>query len=42
MRIEQYTNSKGEIWVRIRFMNAARTEVVMSEAEFEKRYGKLD
>lgn len=42
MRIERYTNSKGEAWVRIKFMNAARTEVIMPEAEFEKRYGKLD
>lgn len=42
MRIEKYTNSKGEAWVRIRFMNAARTEVIIPEAEFEKQYEKLD
>lgn len=42
MRIEKYTNRKGEIWVRIKFMNAARTEVIMPEAEFEKQYRKLD
>lgn len=42
MRIEKYTNIKGEMWVRIKFMDAARTEVIMSEAEFIKRYGKID
>lgn len=41
MIIEKYVNGKGEAWVRIKFMNATRTEVILSEAEFEKRYGKL-
>lgn len=42
MRIEKYTNCKGETWVRIKFMDATRTEVIMPEEEFEKRYGKVD
>lgn len=42
MRIEKYTNIKGETWVRIKFMDATRTEIIMSEAEFKKQYGKLD
>lgn len=42
MRIEKYTSSKGETWVRIKFMDGARTEVIMPEVEFEKRYGKFD
>jgi len=42
MRIERYTNNKGEAWVRIKFMGAVRTEVIMSEDEFVKRYGKID
>lgn len=41
MRIEKYTNNKGETWVRIKFMGVARTEVIMPEMEFEKRYGNL-
>lgn len=42
MRIEKYTNRKGETWVRIKFMNITKTEVIMPEAEFEKQYGKLN
>ncbi len=42
MEIERYTNSKGEVWVRIKFMNKYRTEVVMPEKEFIKQYGKVD
>ncbi len=42
MRIERYRNIKGEKWVRIKFMDAARTEVIMPEEEFIKRYGKID
>lgn len=42
MKIEKYTNLKGETWVRIKFMDANRTEVIMSEEEFVKEYGKVD
>lgn len=42
MRIRRYTNKKGETWVRIIFTDQYRTEVVMTEEEFEKRYGKVD
>ncbi len=32
MKIERYkNNNKGEKWVRIKFMNAAKTEVIMPE-----------
>ncbi len=40
MKIERYRNNKGEKWVRIKFMNAAKTEVIMPEKEFVKMYGK--
>ncbi len=37
MKIERYkNNNKGEKWVRIKFMNAAKTEVIMPEKEFVK------
>ncbi len=42
MKVERYTNSKGEAWVRIRFMDVAKTEVIMPEEEFVKKYGKAD
>ncbi len=42
MKIERYTNSKGEAWVRIKFVDANRTEVIMSEEEFVKKYGEID
>lgn len=42
MRIERYTNRKGEVWIRIKFMDTTRTEVIMSEEEFENRYGKFN
>lgn len=42
MKIERYTNSKGKVWVRIKFMDASKTEVIMTEEEFEKQYGKVD
>ncbi len=41
MKVERYINIKGEVWVRIKFMNAAKTEVIMTEREFIKRYGKI-
>lgn len=42
MKVEKYTNNKGEVWVRIKFLDAARTEVIMSEKEFLKRYGEFN
>lgn len=42
MKIEKYTNSKGEIWVRIIFVDRYRTEIIMTESDFVKAYGKLD
>lgn len=42
MEVEKYTDNKGKSWVRIKFKDAARTEVIIPEDEFEKRYGKVD
>lgn len=42
MKVEKYTNIKGESWVRIVFEGVTRTEVIMSKEEFEQRYGKVD
>ncbi len=42
MKVEKYINRRGETWVRIKFMDVARTEVIMSEKEFVKKYGEID
>ncbi len=42
MKVERYTNNKGEVWVRIKFIDKYKTEVIMPEVEFIKRYGKVD
>ncbi len=42
MKVEKYTNRKGGTWVRIKFMDVAKTEVIMPEKEFVKKYGKID
>ncbi|MCM1121181.1 MAG: hypothetical protein NC416_01220 [Eubacterium sp.] len=41
-RKERYINKSGKIWVRIKYMDAARTEVVMPEREYMKRYGNIN
>lgn len=38
--MERYTNINGETWIRIKFMDVARTEKIMLEEEFEKQYEK--
>lgn len=40
--VEKYIDSNGKAWVRIKFMDKYRTEVILSELEFEKRYGKIE
>lgn len=41
MKVEKYINNRGEKWTRVKFMNAAKTEVIIPEEEFEKRFGKM-
>ena len=40
MEVERYIDNKGESWVRIKCMDAARTEIIIPENEFKKRYEK--
>lgn len=40
MEIEKYTDIHGSTWVRVKFKNKYRTEIIMSEEEFKKKYGK--
>lgn len=42
MIVKQYVDKNGESWVRIRFMDQYRTEVIIPETEFENRYGKVE
>ncbi len=42
IKVERYTERNGEVWVRIKFMDAAKTEVIMPEEEFVKQYGRVD
>ncbi len=37
MKVEKYTNSKGEKWVRVKFLDKYKTEVIMTEEEFIER-----
>ena len=42
MRTERYTDINGKTWVRVKFIDSARTEVIMPESEFVKHYGNID
>lgn len=42
MEVERYINKNGKAWVRIKFIDKYKTEVVLSESEFEKAYGKVE
>lgn len=42
MEVERYTDKNGKLWVRIKFLDKYKTEVVLSDSEFEKRYGKVE
>lgn len=41
MIVEKYTDKKGKMWVRIKFLDYFKTEVIMPETEFTKRYGNI-
>lgn len=41
MEVERYTDKNGKVWVRIKFLDKHRTEVILSTLEFENRYGKI-
>lgn len=41
MKVEKYIDKKGKGWVRIKFTDCYRTEVILSESEFVKRYGNV-
>lgn len=42
MKVERYTDSNNRAWVRVKFLDKYRTEVVLPEVEFEKQYGKVE
>lgn len=42
MDVERYLDKGGKAWVRIKFHDKYRTEVITPELEFEKRYGKVE
>lgn len=42
MKVERYVDKNGKSWVRVKFMNRARTEVIMPEIEFVRHYGKIE
>lgn len=42
MKVERYVVKNSKAWVRIKFLDKYRTEVILSESEFEKRYGKVE
>lgn len=42
MEVERYTDKNGKAMVRIKFLDNYRTEVILPESEFEKRYGKVE
>lgn len=42
MKVEKYIDNNNEPWVRIKFLGKYKTEVILSETEFEKRYGKVE
>lgn len=39
---ERYTDESGKIYIRLKYNDKHRTEVVMQESEFEKVYGKFN
>lgn len=41
MKVERYTDKHGKAWVRIKYFDKGRTEVIMPEEEFERTYGKV-
>ena len=42
VKIEKYTDKNDKTWIRIKFTDSAKTEVIMLESEFEKQYGKIE
>lgn len=42
MEVEKYIDKMGRIYVRIKFMDKFRTEVVLPENEFVRQYGNIE
>lgn len=42
MKVEKYNDKNNEVWVRIKFLDKYKTDVILSESEFKKRYGKVE
>lgn len=42
MDVEKYVDKNNKVLVRIKFLDKYKTEVVLSELEFEKSYGKVE
>lgn len=41
-RIERYTDQNRKPWIRIKYMDVVRTEVIMTESEYMKRSENRD
>lgn len=39
---ERYTDENGKVYIRLKYNDRCRTEVIMQEYEFERVYGKFD
>lgn len=42
MIAEKYTDESGKIYVRLKYNDKHRTEVIMQECEFKRVYGKFN
>lgn len=40
--MEKYTDKNGKAWVRLKYQDEARTEVIITENEFIRIYGIFD
>lgn len=41
MEVKRYTDKNDKIYVKIKFLDKYKTEVILLESEFKKRYGKV-
>lgn len=42
LKVERYIDMNNNPWIRIKFLDKYRTEVILPESEFEKKYGKVE
>ena len=39
---EKYVDENGKVYIRMKYNDRYRTEVIMQESEFERVYGEFD